>query len=333
MRKLTANGRHWHAAILAIVATFLTVSCGGTPKTKLVSSVAGLVFNTASLDFGAVPVGGSRKSSITVTNSSAADGGSVSVTNIVVTGPGFALIAPTSEFSLAPGQSATISLKFAPKAAGNAIGQLSIYVAGTPESGDMSLTGTTITGNQLVASPSTMSFGGVALGSSKTLTGTLSAGTSDVIVSSASWNGQGYSVSGLDFPLTVPANGTVTYSVVFVPQSSGPVSGGVIFVSDATNSPSTQTFSGNGGAVSQASQHTVSLSWNLVGSAVSGYNIYRGTQSGGPYTRLNAGLQKGANFTDTNVRSGTTYYYVATAIDGGVESAYSEEAIATIPTP
>jgi hypothetical protein len=333
MRKFKANGRNWLAAILLVAATLLSVSCGGTPRGKASSSVAGLVFNTESLDFGAVSVGGNRKSSITVTNSSSADGGSVAVTNIVVTGAGFSLVAPTSGFSLAPGQSSTISLKFAPKVAGNAVGQLSVFVAGTPDSGNISLTGSTITGNQLVASPSNLSFGGVGLGSSKTLTGTLSVGTTDVTVSSASWNGEGYSISGIDFPVTIEANGSITYKVTFAPQSAGAVSGGIIFVSNATNSPSTQTFRGTGGAVvSQPSQHSVSLTWNVVGSA-SGYNIYRATQSGGPYTRLNDELQLPAKYTDSNVQSGTTYYYAATAVDSGVESSFSEEAVAAIPSP
>jgi fibronectin type 3 domain-containing protein len=47
---------------------------------------------------------------------------------------------------------------------------------------------------------------------------------------------------------------------------------------------------------------------------------------------LNSTLIAATSDTDTAVVSGTTYYYVATAVDsGGVESAYSTEATATIP--
>jgi hypothetical protein len=333
MREIKANGRSGLATTLVIVATLLSVSCGGSPKTtKAVSSVGGLVFNTASLDFGAIALGGSKKASVTVTNSSPVGGGSVTVTNIVVTGAGFTLTAPKSAFSLTPGQSSTVTVSFAPKAAGNATGQLSIFVAGTPDSGDISLIGSSITGNQVMVSPSKMSFGGVALGSSKTLSGTLSVGSSDVTISSTSWNGQGYSISGIEFPVTIPANSSITYSVNFAPQAAGVISGGIIFVSDASNSPTTETFSGTGGAVSQAAQHSVSLSWNPAAGA-SGYNIYRGTQSGGPYRRLNAGVQVGPSYTDSSVKSGASYYYVATAIDSGVESPYSDETVAVIPSP
>jgi hypothetical protein len=83
-------------------------------------------------------------------------------------------------------------------------------------------------------------------------------------------------------------------------------------------------------------QHTVSLSWTLSTTPnVAGYNVYRGTASGGPYsTKLDSSLVIGSSFTDSTVQSGQTYYYVATAVDSsGNESAYSNVAQAVIPTP
>ena len=60
-----------------------------------------------------------------------------------------------------------------------------------------------------------------------------------------------------------------------------------------------------------------------------GYNVYRGSQSGGPYTKINTVLQA-----STNVSGGQTYYYVTTAVDANsVESAHSNEAQAVIPFP
>ena len=41
----------------------------------------------------------------------------------------------------------------------------------------------------------------------------------------------------------------------------------------------------------------------------------------------------GLGYTDTNVTAGQTYYYVATAVEGSSESAYSNQATAVIPTP
>src|SRR3981081_919310 len=58
---------------------------------------------------------------------------------------------------------------------------------------------------QLAVAPTTMSFGNVAVGGNSVKQGTLTAGASDIKVSSAGWNGQGYSLGGITFPTTVPA--------------------------------------------------------------------------------------------------------------------------------
>jgi hypothetical protein len=182
---------------------------------------------------------------------------------------------------------------------------------------------------QLSVSPTTMSFGNVALGSQSTLSGTLTAASSDVDVTSAAWSGQGYSVSGITFPVTVTAGKSVNYTVIFTPQASGASSGSVSFVNDGTASPVIQTLDGSG---SQAGAHSVALSWNASTSAVIGYNVYRGIQSGGPYRLLTSSLQPDTTYTDAGVTSGTTYYYVTTAVDSNhVESAHSNQAQAAVP--
>jgi fibronectin type 3 domain-containing protein len=61
-----------------------------------------------------------------------------------------------------------------------------------------------------------------------------------------------------------------------------------------------------------------------------GYNIYRSQAQGGPYAKLNAYLVRDSTYTDTGVANGTTYYYVATAVDKCAnESGYSSEHSAT----
>jgi Abnormal spindle-like microcephaly-assoc'd, ASPM-SPD-2-Hydin len=185
------------------------------------------------------------------------------------------------------------------------------------------------TAGQLSVTPTTMNFGSVALGSSANLTGTLTAGTADVNVTSAAWSGQGYSVSGITFPVTVAAAKSVTYTVTFAPQAAGNSTGSISFVNDGTTSPVAQTLDGDGG---QAGAHTVALSWDASTSSVVGYNVYRGTQSGGPYQKLTSSPQPETSYTDSSVLSATTYYYVATAVDSqNVESTYSNQAQAAVP--
>jgi len=83
-------------------------------------------------------------------------------------------------------------------------------------------------------------------------------------------------------------------------------------------------------AVQQA--HSATLSWTASTSTVSGYNVYRGTVNGGPYTLINTSLLTALSFMDTNVTSGATYYYVTTAVDSsGNESVDSNQVTAVIP--
>jgi hypothetical protein len=183
--------------------------------------------------------------------------------------------------------------------------------------------------SQLVVNPPTMNFGNVAVGSNSSQKGTLTAGSSDITVSSAAWNGQGYSLSGITFPVTVPATQSIPFTVNFDPQSAGSAPGSIAFQSDAMNSPTTEVLAGSG---MQASQHSVALSWTPSSSQVIGYNVYRGMVSGGPYNKITPSVEANTNYTDNSVTSGQTYYYVTTAVDSSnVESGYSNQATAAIP--
>jgi hypothetical protein len=83
----------------------------------------------------------------------------------------------------------------------------------------------------------------------------------------------------------------------------------------------------------QSAQHTVTLSWYANYPPVAGYNIYRGTAHGGPYSNLNSSLQATTSFNDATVQSGTKYYYVVTAVDTqNQESDYSAEVEVAIPS-
>ena len=76
------------------------------------------------------------------------------------------------------------------------------------------------------------------------------------------------------------------------------------------------------------------LSWQASTSTVTGYNVYRGAVSGGPYTKVNSSLISGTAYMDTTVQAGQTYYYVSTAVDSNNdESTYSTQATAVVPSP
>ena len=87
-------------------------------------------------------------------------------------------------------------------------------------------------------------------------------------------------------------------------------------------------------SITVVAPHSVALSWSPSSSSgISSYKVYRGTVSGGPYSLLTSGVSS-TSYTDSNVQSGSTYYYVTTAVDSsGAESGYSNETQAVIPMP
>jgi hypothetical protein len=311
---------------VAITGCGLTGKSSSSPSSPSVP--ANIVVSPPTLDFGSVPVGVQKTGTVTVSNS---QGSSATISQISATGGGFSLIStPTLPLVLSAGQSSTVTVAFKPTSAAPASGSLAVVISGSASSITEPLSGTGIAAGQLGVSPSAMNFGNVALGSSQKQTGSLTAGSSSITVSSANWNGTGYSLSGITFPVAVPAGQSVPFTVTFAPQTAGSSAGNVSFVSNASNSPSTVTLSGSG----LQSAHSVSLSWAASTSAVVGYNIYRGSQSGGPYTLINTSLQPGTTYSDTNVQSGSTYFYVVTAVDASSqESAFSNESAAVIPIP
>ncbi len=81
-------------------------------------------------------------------------------------------------------------------------------------------------------------------------------------------------------------------------------------------------------------QHSVSLTWDPpASSTVAYYNVYRGTVSGGPYNLLGSNVTS-TTYTDSTVQSDATYYYVTTSVDtANLESVFSDEFQAVIPSP
>jgi hypothetical protein len=81
------------------------------------------------------------------------------------------------------------------------------------------------------------------------------------------------------------------------------------------------------------SSYSVALSWTAsTSSDVVGYNLFRSTTGGGPFTQINPAVIAGTTYQDTSVAAGKTYYYVTTAVNGsGEQSAHSAQTSAAIP--
>jgi fibronectin type 3 domain-containing protein len=71
-----------------------------------------------------------------------------------------------------------------------------------------------------------------------------------------------------------------------------------------------------GVAATSPSKKKITVTWNAVPGATS-YRVKRSTTSGGPYTVV--GSPTTNTFTNTGLTSGTTYYYVVSAVNGSGE--------------
>ena len=126
---------------------------------------------------------------------------------------------------------------------------------------------------------------------------------------------------------SLAAGANCTIAVTFTPSIAGTETASLSVSDNASGSPQTVSLSGTG-------THDVILSWTASAtSGVVGYNVYRGTTSGGESsTPLNSTPVNGTAYTDANVTAGATYYYVVTAVSSSeVQSAASNEVEATVP--
>jgi hypothetical protein len=182
----------------------------------------------------------------------------------------------------------------------------------------------------LGVTPGSMSFGGVMIGTSQIQSGSLTASGGSVTVSSSSSSNSAFTLGGLTLPVTLAAGQNLPFTITFAPSATGTASANISFFTSNSTSAS-ETASGSGATI----QHAVDLSWNAsTSSTISGYNVYRGTISGGPYAKINSALDSALSYSDSTVQSGQTYYYVTTAVDSsGLESSYSSQVQAVIPFP
>jgi len=257
----------------------------------------------------------------------------LSVTQLTETGSAFFTVSGFSlPLNVNAGQQTTITVAFLPTSVGTVSGNISIVSNAPTSPTSVGLSGTAIAATHTLGiNPTSLSFGSVTTGTSSapqnvTITNT---GNSNVTISQINLGGAGYSMTGGSAPVTLSPSQNLTLAIQFSPTAAGMVNGSISIVSNATGSPATVSLSGTGVA---PVQHSVALAWNASTSTVSGYNVYRSTVSGSGYVKINSSLVTVLNYTDSTVQSGTTYFYVTTAVDStGKESVYSNEVSAPIP--
>jgi Putative Ig domain/Abnormal spindle-like microcephaly-assoc'd, ASPM-SPD-2-Hydin len=310
MRRRGLRWRHvWFHLLLLRVVLYPSAASGQ------------LTLASSGLDFGSVQEGSSSTLSTSVTNTSRRY---ITISQASASGTGFSFSGPSLPIILAPDQSISLSVTFTPQATGPASGSLSVVTImgfrawATTQASTISLSGSG-TGNTIGSPP--------AIASTTTASGTVGSQFSYQITATNSPTS--YAATGLPTGLSV---NTSTGLISGTPTISGTSSATI----NATNAGGTGSATLTLGIASTS--YSVMLSWtaspspDAAGYEISGYNIFRSTTSGGPYTQLNSSLIAGTTYADTTVADGTTYYYVATVVDSSnAQSGYSTQIEAVVP--
>jgi sugar lactone lactonase YvrE len=220
----------------------------GSPHTVSLSGVgtqSAVSLTPASMIFSAPSVGvPSAAQTVTLANTGTAP---LKITSISLTGANPTDFFFTSDGAnpLAPGQSSSIALVFAPSAGGNRSAQLTIVddASGSPHA--VNLTGN-ITGPELSVSPAFLTFAELAPGSvsapqTVTLTNT---GSGPLAISSITASGD-FAETG-SYPNPLPGGASCSISVTFKPMGDGARTGTLIIVDSAPGSPHTVRLTGSG---------------------------------------------------------------------------------------
>ncbi len=292
-------------------------------------TATGVSLSPGSLSFGNQSVGTtSATQTVTLTNGGNA---ALTITSLTVTGTNASDFAQTNTCgsSVAAGGNCTISVSFKPSVAGSETASVTITdnASSSPQAASLSGTGSAAT---VSVSPTSLSYGNQPVSTtSAAQTVTLTNG-GNVALSITSLTIAGTNIG--DFAeiantcgSSVAAGGNCTIGVTFKPSAAGQRTATLSITDNASGSPQAVSLSGTGSS-------DVILSWvGSPSSGVVGYNVYRGTASGGESsTPLNSTPINGTSYVDANVTAGATYYYVVTTVgSSGVQSAPSNETGAT----
>jgi hypothetical protein len=227
-----------------------TDNAPGSPQTltmtgSAVAANSTLTANPGSVNFGNVVVGSTGTQTITLTNSGTA---TVTINQVTTTGAGFSASGISGGQTIAAGAARSFTAAFAPTTAGAASGNITLTTNASNPTVSIALSGTGTQGS-LAANPSSINFGSLLVGSSGSVSVTLSnPGTAPVSISAASVTGTGFTMSGLSVPQSLNPGQTSSFTVTFAPTSAGSASGTVSITSNAPGSPLRINLSGSGTA-------------------------------------------------------------------------------------
>jgi len=235
---------------------FLTISLAiallGIVPVSAGAATAQLVCTPAELRFGSVVVGQTETLLVTVTNTGQT---SLTVSGLVVSNPEFSASGLSLPMVLLAGQSVDVSVSFTPTSLSWTSGSLHFSSNASNSNLTLGVAGAGVSSEAVNASPSIVSFGPVAMGTSTTVPVVLKNDRPwNVTLLAAQIMGSEFSIGGPGLPLSLKPGQSVTLNVTFAPQSAG-MTGGSLFISgpEAATIPLT----GTGTTSSNSSKLTV----------------------------------------------------------------------------
>jgi Abnormal spindle-like microcephaly-assoc'd, ASPM-SPD-2-Hydin/Protein of unknown function (DUF1573) len=248
---------------------------------------ATMTISPSPVAFGNVAVGSNSSQTVTLTNTGNA---TLNITAATISGTGFAT-SLTAPQSVNAGAHTTFTVTFAPTAGGSTTGSIQIASTSPGSPATLSLSGTGMQA-QAAASPSSVAFSNVAVGSNSSQPITVqNNGNATLTFSKITVAGTGMSIAGLTTSSTIAAGGTLTFNAVFTPTASGAVSGSVQLTTNGTPSTVTINLSGSG----TTSQATMTISPSPV-----------------PFGNVNVGSSSNQTVTLTNTGNATLNITAAT---------------------
>lgn len=181
-----------------------------------------------SLRFGTVAIGQSATQLVTISNTGQT---SATISAISVSVAQFGVSGLTLPVVVAAGQSVDLNVTFFPTATGGQDAKVTITSNASNPNLQLDVKGSGITSDSLTATPISLAFGQVPIGSSMSLSVVLTNTQAyKENLKSAQVTGNGFSVTGPVFPFSLSAGQSVTMTVNFAPQLTG-LTGGSVFIS------------------------------------------------------------------------------------------------------
>jgi hypothetical protein len=265
-------------SLVALSGTGMT----GTPP----PTPAALTVTPNSITFGSVAVGSEATQTVHLENTG---GEAAAISKMTISGTGVSISGMTAPATLAAGQTANLTVTYKPAAAGTLTASLAITSNATDSSVVVGINATA-TSSTLAATPSSVSFGNVVVGSNTTQTIRLqNIGTSQVTISAITPSVSSIAISGVTPPISLAPGTGATPTAGYKPAAAGSVAGKITVTSNAVGSPTIIDLSATAAAAAvQLTPSASSLSFGSVTVGSSGTSQLTVTSTG----NTNASISK-----------------------------------------